>query len=770
MNINKTIISQITGGIIFLVIFVFTFPHIGGPIERGLDPSYIYAFNYFFAHKVQIGNDIIFTHGPLGFLLYPQPVGQNLLRGILVVSIVYLILVFSLLYFILTTHKEKPFLHKALLLAFGVFLLNYITSYQSHFFPARIHVFGNLLIVLVSLLILNYETNRQIVFLILAAFFAAFALLVKANFGIIAVLLLFSYGLFKLIRDRNYKVPGIGLGALVACFFILWFVIYFSLGGIWNYLYSFFQFSSGAASAMTSDSSSIVAMQALPLVFLILIVVIVLLKERSLRLLGLMYALPFIAMFNYGFSRSDHIVIFAMFFVTFVFLLLIQTMPFAKVQVAFVAVCLSLLLCSMDFKSIPNISNSLFMDVVKRSSRFNGLSNLGDALSYPAYERDLADRSRVNLRDAILSKPLLDAIGEDSVDVYPWEVTYIAANDLNWKPRPIFQSYIVYTPWLDARNNEFFLSARAPKYLLWQSDIWARGSTASIDGRYLLNDEPKTISTILSWYEPVLSDSKIILFKRRAEAAFKKVDARESSEGKWGEWISVPHAPNVITKGRVHVSRTVWGKLKKHCYIERETFIDYKLQSGAVVTHRLVIDNAGSGIWAHPYVMDFKSIETLRNIDLPRDNDMVYYVDAFVNAPNRIIVDGWALIKSVDSINAEKYIVFLSKDESVAVKAETVKRQDITAYFKTLNYDDAGFHLSIPPTVLKKGSYRVGVLLKQKEVWAFADLELIAEIQYDSDNNNVFGGETVSEIRLRAVDTHSFTPRFSIDWEKYKTQ
>ena len=49
-----------------LVAGIFMFPTMPGP---GLDPSWRMALGYMFEHGMQFGRDVIFTYGPLGFIM-----------------------------------------------------------------------------------------------------------------------------------------------------------------------------------------------------------------------------------------------------------------------------------------------------------------------------------------------------------------------------------------------------------------------------------------------------------------------------------------------------------------------------------------------------------------------------------------------------------------------------------------------------------------------------------------------------------------------------
>jgi hypothetical protein len=59
--IERNNIRGLMLGVVALVIFFVTLPSTGTIIWPGLDNSYALAFNYFFASRIQIGKDILFT-------------------------------------------------------------------------------------------------------------------------------------------------------------------------------------------------------------------------------------------------------------------------------------------------------------------------------------------------------------------------------------------------------------------------------------------------------------------------------------------------------------------------------------------------------------------------------------------------------------------------------------------------------------------------------------------------------------------------------------
>src|SRR5207244_4410603 len=122
-------------------------------------------------------------------------------------------------------------------------------------------------------------------------------------------------------------------------------------------------------------------------------------------------------------------------------------------------------------------------------------------LHFSAY-RDWALRtSRSRLAEGAIDENLRKRLLPHSVDSYPHEFVWIAANDLSWRPRPVPQSYFSFTPWLDGLNANFLDSGRAPELYLWETPRLDGTATLSgVDGRLILNDEPRAMFALFRHY------------------------------------------------------------------------------------------------------------------------------------------------------------------------------------------------------------------------------------------------------------------------------
>jgi len=577
--------------LLFIIIFILSFPKIGGPVSAGLGPSFEFALNYFFLKHIQMGRDIIFTYGPLGFLIFPKPVGHNLLISVIVISLLKIAFLLSFLYLHFLIKKPNTFLSKLGFLVIFAILSFFID-------------FGSILVFLTASLLLLYAETKSKYFIVLAIAISSFSLLVKPSYGIISILLVTSYSIINYLQFKNIKrLLLIHLG-IVLSFIFEWVMIYQGLSGIVDYWYGTLELSFGNSSAMAMSLEDNWIL--LSIFFLIYFYLVFTVKEKRIFILYGMFLLPSFAFFKYAFTRVDHIHYF-FFYIIFFYCLVFACLREFKMRV-FLIVLISL---CVFFANMKYVRREIRLSRAKLYA-INGLKHFeASILNLEDYEKVLLETSRSNLGNKVLEKNVLQIIGSHPVDTYPWETTYVAANNLNWQPRPVFQSYVAYTPWLDKKNAVFFNSPKSPKFIIW--DVKNRLSEVeSIDGRYLLNDEPLTIYQIINRYRLIYRGKNIVLFEKSFTHHLKEPRLIAYEKSQWGKWIKVPFIGHGITRARINVSRKFIGSLKRFLYKEEEFFIEYKLEDGDIKKYRLVIDNAVSGVWINPFIVKFLRVPRIR--------------------------------------------------------------------------------------------------------------------------------------------------------------
>jgi len=567
--------------ILSLLISILTYSHLGHAIRPGPDGSYQYAFNFFFDNNTQIGKDILFTYGPFGFLLWPQPIGNNLLFATTITVVTKFTFILTALLLNNQVKIKTHFVSTAFIIGFTFLVALQISLH-------------NLLIFLPVLLLLLHNFSNKIFPLVIASIVVSCALMVKASAGILSLLALTSYLIMVTIRDRRPQPLLISVLTLVSTFLVTWFLLYKNLNGVLDYFIATLEFSVGNSSAMTINPKNnwwlitifILSFFLLPLA----------LKDKNIQLLYMVLMLTGAAFFKYAFSREDHVghllyYVFQFLYVLFIVSLSIEKKHLIAASVVFLA--LLLFIHSSPYKSsIPSFYQSLLI-----------FYQFQKPTSFKNHTQILVDRSNRPLTKRRLDQETLSIVGDKTIDSYPWDTLYIAANQLNWKPRPVIQSYISYTPYLDTQNEVFFRSAQAPKYLLWEKTHFG-GDLGSIDGRYLLNDEPLTLLAILSNYVTAHETVDHILLKRAETPTLRRASVTSKKQYKWEEWIE---APNITTdsedilRARITIKRTLFQKIKLLIYKEFDSYITYKFKNGEQSKYRLIIDNAQNGVWINPF-------------------------------------------------------------------------------------------------------------------------------------------------------------------------
>ncbi len=111
-------------------------------------------------------------------------------------------------------------------------------------------------------------------------------------------------------------------------------------------------------------------------------------------------------------------------------------------------------------------------------------------------------------RKAAQMPPLRKTIGASSVDVFGNFQATAIFNELNFRPRPLFQSYTACNSRLMALNERFYLSETAPEYVLF--------TLTPLDHKFPPLEDSWVLRYLLVNYEPVGSENQFVLLKRRS--------------------------------------------------------------------------------------------------------------------------------------------------------------------------------------------------------------------------------------------------------------
>lgn len=593
MSVRSILYHPVSGKTNNLLLFIIAlvpafvlFPFPASVFANGIDPPLAWVFNFLIRGNVNLGKEIIFPHGPLAFLMYPLPVGSNLWIAV----VIHLAARIFMAYCLLKLATRKPLGYMAFALVSSFVLL----------------AFNDLLLTFVQIIILcylNFFERRNVTWLFPALILTPIALFIKAFVGIVSLIITLSFAGIMVYRaiiglESRYRL----LLFLIVPFILVavWLGLYGDLSGLAGYLKGMIH--------LAADNSAAVAVYPLnnwwitggAIIFGLVLIVINLRNEKLLQF-TLLAGPALFAIWKYGMAREDYLHT-SMLFVYILFIVVVYIILSGKFSIA--NSVLSVLIVVLFYLTLQK---SYYFEPFK--IRVNGLQTLvSKALKNDFFADTCSASSEKAIARNKLDKEILDLIGNASVDVYPWDYSYIAANNLKWQPRPVIQSYAAYTRELDHLNARHFESAKAPDFILWELRKITRdihgGTLESIDGRYLLNDEPDSFLAMMSCYELAAVQKGIfavLVYKKRANELKINIKTIQQTKAGWNTWIDVPTENGTgIQRASVDMQRNLVGKIKSFVYKDEATFVYYMLENSDIRMYRIVPKNAAYGLWINP--------------------------------------------------------------------------------------------------------------------------------------------------------------------------
>jgi hypothetical protein len=567
----------------------------------GIDNSWLTGLNIAFSRGMQFGKDIVFTFGPLGFLFMPCFCDVNhwvivYLCGLLV-HFVLVLLVFLLLPKI-TNSKLAFILGSASLLLILPFL-----RIDERLIP-------------IALLLLAFAMTSQVSLKrswLIAAMSLCLALTSSIKFsatissaGIMgAAALIFTY-------RRQFLNLGIMVLSYLFAFMGIWILTGQHIANLIPYLHNSIEIATGYNQAMMCSGPNrigpnliVVAGIAGISFFYLLFAYGVITRKRGL----VVFMLPFLVFafmtFKFGFVRHDSSHFFVFFSIMpflfgWIYLAHKQDLP-RLLSVLLLIVCCAM--ASFIFTQNLYISQNVKSNLAAIKLLTHGSS----------YRQSLAEEYKQDLRKQYnLSSAFVADIGKDRIDIVPWEINLLYAYDMNWSPRPIFQSYSAYTKALDLLNASYYENS-APDMLLY--------TVRSIDHRYAVFDEPATFREILRNYEPVSAESGVILLRKKVKSASFRRRTISSIEANIGKPIQIPKT-NGYLFANIRIENSLLGKAAAIVYRGEPMYVILvtdKGQSG----YRFVPSTAQNGIFISSYIYDNQD---LLNVFNGRPGKAIHYL------------------------------------------------------------------------------------------------------------------------------------------------
>ncbi len=558
-----------------LALFVPFSPNM--PAE-GLDPSWMYAMNQALAQGLVIGKDVVFTFGPYAsiYTRVYHPATDHLM----VWGSVFLALSFALAAF-LNFRNSKWSIQLALLVVLSTVM--YSPDVLLFFYTLLV---GTYLYRVIAEKALSGSGKES---LILVALFAPFGLipLIKGSalIACVAIAIFSAYLLWNAGRRSLAVLACATPPVLMAAF---WLVAKQPLLALPQYFMSMLPIISGYTEAMAVNGNPA---QLLAFVVGTAILAHIVFQGQAVALrLKAVVILMFLCMlflaFKAGFVRHDaHAVISSS--------MLLLTALLASTLVS-PARGRSLLLCAVavwaaiDAAYVNTSTEAFFKNL--NATYAKAWDGARMRVSHPAQLKADFD-SRLAALKSLAGFPTLPG----SVDIYSYEQSLLIGSGNHWNPRPVLQSYSVYTPALAERNKNHLLSEGRPDNILFK--------VQPIDDRLPALEEGLSWPVLLSNYAPQSFANGFLLLQHRAPGDIAPVESKEYFKRTYALGERVELAPTgKVLYAKVVLKKSLLGRISNTLLKPSQLDIKLTRTDGAVKKYRMIASMAETGFVVSPLI------------------------------------------------------------------------------------------------------------------------------------------------------------------------
>jgi len=481
----------------------------------GLDPSWVFSMNEAVANGLIIGEEIIFSFGPYASIFtrsYHPATDKLMVFGSIFLGLCYL---FTLLFLA----KDNK-LH--ILLTFSVFLATYNYSLN-----ALISSYPLVLAIGTVKYFLRYKRDNKVTthiwhILVISLLFAPLGLMLQIKGSLLLVCpIAIIISLYALInRNRGFALAV--LLSPLASTPIFWFFSGQSLLSLPGYFGNLFPIISGYTEAMSNPSSIIIIAGYFIAAYIIFWTISksVKISEPTKIFLYVCFGIFLFINFKHGFVRHGWYPLNAgtsIFLATIIITFIFRVNKRIKYSLLMILIILTFFMVRFDKGFIRDVQNEFGIGAANKYNKYvqiisfarkracylltkNIFQNLHNTYvnSFNGFRLRLADGNKLmdsfeKSKELIKQKYTIPEL-RGTTDIYSYNQSYLLASNNIWRPRPIIQSYLVYTPELAQMNEQHLRSDNAPDNVLF--------CLQTIDNRLPSLDDG------LSW--PALFDNYIV--------------------------------------------------------------------------------------------------------------------------------------------------------------------------------------------------------------------------------------------------------------------
>jgi hypothetical protein len=590
---SKHILDFIIKGLLLLYIAIISFP-IRYHFLKGhsIDSSWRFAINYFAANKIIFGKDVIFNYGPLAYLFLPLNIGPNMVYSTLFLAALWIIFLSLLFNFAARKyHSTTQIFTFSLFITFGM---------------QPLYAYGNndYFLCFLGLLFLSYAltNDKWRIYYFIALLSAALLFLVKFSTAIITLSAILSYILVLSFMDRKkaFRAFIYFMVGFPSMFILSYYLYHQSFQDMVSYFRGMYEITSGYSAAMSLEGPDGELLLSFITFILYAAMMLVLYMSRQISFrLSVIFIAPMFVLFKHGFVRQDslHVTVFFSFATVFFGILMLFSKFNTGGQKSMAYIIGLLLICSSF------VGQNSYYNVLELNKE-ESIDSIRSVLGYSHTRRELIEKEKNGIKKYILPDALKNVIGSEKIGILTVELSYVAANSLNYSPFPVFHMYQANTPYLDNLNSAYLENDKtAPKFILIDENLGV------LDNRSTLTDVPSTWLSLYKWYDVEYPGDTYSILLRRESPRFDNIVIKEIREYRVGDIINIPFSNHPIL-ARVSMDLSVTGRLAKLFFRVPEISMVARTCSGELFKGR-VVPTIRNGLFINYLPLSFESINRM---------------------------------------------------------------------------------------------------------------------------------------------------------------
>jgi len=559
-----------------------------------IDDSWMQVLHTAFQQQWQFGRDIVFTFGPWGFLYGGFDPATSIVSIIVWAA---LALIFGWAGWSFAVH-----LFGNEMIAW--FWLMFFTAASTITISLNMDVRLTAFVVLLLLLHFFVEDKPWSVIQVVLTISLGLLSLIKFSELVLAIVAVLAIAVNTVLRYRRFPWVSLVFGGSVLFF---WMLAGQHLSSLTPFFSSSWRMTSSYTEAMMQTRASEIHDVSIFVVAAILLCALMgvaaWVRHRYFGIIPLAaFCFILFTAFKYGYVRHDgHEV-------TAVSQLLLMSL-----------VCLSLLWPMAWKNGVPGLMAN-FLPIVGiwffASATFVRYSQAGltatFARTFGSHDffapielfREKKDRVEAHqrfFRDFRYKFPLPTVKG--SVDVYPWNQATVLAHGLDYRPRPVIQSYSAQTPEFAELNAAYLRRDRAPENIFFE--------VKTIDDRFPSCDDGPSWPELLTRYEARERIGNFLRLQRRAKSSGYKMIALEKRSFEFGTTLNLPSTDAGPIWAEIDITKSVIGQIASFLFKPPVLWMTTTLKNGRSHQFRIVPAMTRGGFLISPLVESTEAFSLL---------------------------------------------------------------------------------------------------------------------------------------------------------------